>query len=227
MTITDTSQRQLRVVLVDDDPLVRTGLEGILSTAGDITVAGQAGDGHAAVDAVLRHAPDVVLMDIRMPRMDGLAATAALTRLPRAPKVVVLTTFDLDEYVFRALEAGAGGFLLKDASPQEIIAAVRAVAAGDAMLAPRVTTRLIAHFVGLHTDPRRADAQARLALLTPREREIVSAVAAGRSNSDIAGDMYLSEATVKTHLTRIFAKLDASNRVQVAMLAYDAGLTMS
>src|SRR5690606_11697814 len=169
----------------------------------------------------------VVLMDIRMPRMDGLAATAALTRLPRAPKVVVLTTFDLDEYVFRALEAGAGGFLLKDASPQEIIAAVRAVAAGDAMLAPRVTTRLIAHFVGLHTDPRRADAQARLALLTPREREIVSAVAAGRSNSDIAGDMYLSEATVKTHLTRIFAKLDASNRVQVAMLAYDAGLTMS
>ncbi len=219
--------RPTRVLLVDDDPLVRAGLSGILGNTDDITVVGEACDGNEAVDAVIRHVPDVALMDIRMPRMDGLAATAAVSRLPRAPRVVVLTTFDLDDYVFQALENGAGGFLLKDASPHEIASAVRVVAAGDSMLTPRVTTRLIGHFVGMRSQSRRTHAQERLGALTEREREIVTAVAAGRSNHDIAGHMYVSEATVKTHLTRIFAKLDADNRVQVAMLAYDAGLTTS
>ncbi|WP_134712335.1 response regulator transcription factor [Saccharomonospora xinjiangensis] len=214
----------LRVVLVDDDPLVRTGLAMILDSTPEIEVVGQASDGDEAVPLVNRHAPDVVVMDIRMSRMDGLAATAAVRALARPPKVLVLTTFDLDEYVFDALTAGANGFLLKESSPQEIIDAVRVVARGESMLSPRSTTQLIGHFVSLKANPRRREAAVKLSTLTDREREVVTAVAQGKSNAGIAEDLYMSEATVKTHITRTFAKLDVTNRVQLTIFAYEAGL---
>jgi DNA-binding NarL/FixJ family response regulator len=214
----------VRVLLVDDDPLVRTGLSMILGSTPDLEVVAQADDGDEAVQQVARHAPDVVIMDIRMRRMNGLAATAAVLAQPRAPKVLILTTFDLDEYVFEALAAGASGFLLKEGSPQEIIEAVRVVANGDAMLSPRTTKQLIGQFVAARANPRRARAQAKLELLSNREREIVTAVAQGKPNADIAAELFLSEATVKTHITRTFAKLDVSNRVQVTIFAYEAGL---
>ncbi|WP_158884728.1 response regulator [Amycolatopsis anabasis] len=212
------------MLLVDDDPLVRTGLSMILASTGDIVVVAEAGDGDEAVSKVTLHAPDVVLMDIRMRRMDGLAATAAVTALPRPPKVLVLTTYDLDEYVFDALGAGASGFLLKEGGPREIIDAVRVVAAGEAMLSPRATRKLIGQFVAARANPRRDRARAGLATLTEREREIVTAVARGKPNAEIAAELHLSEATVKTHITRIFAKLDAANRVQLTIFAYEAGL---
>ncbi|WP_329046351.1 response regulator transcription factor [Amycolatopsis sp. NBC_01488] len=214
----------VRVLLVDDDPLVRTGLSMILGSTPDLEVVAQAGDGDEAVQQVARHAPDVVIMDIRMRRMNGLTATAAVLAQPRAPKVLILTTFDLDEYVFEALAAGASGFLLKEGSPQEIIEAVRVVANGDAMLSPRTTKQLIGQFVAARANPRRARAQTRLELLSTREREIVTAVARGKPNADIAAELFLSEATVKTHITRTFAKLDVSNRVQLTIFAYEAGL---
>ncbi|MCT2583573.1 response regulator transcription factor [Actinophytocola gossypii] len=212
------------MLLVDDDPLVRTGLSMILGSAPDIVVVGEAGDGDEVVGQVAAHAPDVVLMDIRMRRMSGLAATAAVNALPRPPKVLVLTTYDLDEYVFDALTAGASGFLLKEGSPQEIIDGVRVVAAGEMMLSPRTTTQLIGHFVESRVNPRRERARTRLAALSDREREVVLRVAQGRSNAEIAADLYLSEATVKTHITRTFAKTDAANRVQLTIFAYEAGL---
>ncbi|MFC4084628.1 response regulator transcription factor [Amycolatopsis samaneae] len=212
------------MLLVDDDPLVRTGLSMILGSTGDITVVGQAGDGDEVVPKVTAHAPDVVLMDIRMSRMDGLTATAAVTALASPPKVLVLTTYDLDEYVFDALAAGASGFLLKEGSPQEIIDAVRVVADGEAMLSPRTTKKLIGHFVAARTNPRRAMARAGLRTLSEREREIVTAVARGKPNAEIAAELHLSEATVKTHITRVFAKLDVANRVQLTIFAYEAGL---
>ncbi|MEV6641739.1 response regulator transcription factor [Amycolatopsis sp. NPDC051371] len=214
----------VRVLLVDDDPLVRTGLSMILGSTSDLEVVAQAGDGDEAVQQVAQHAPDVVIMDIRMRRMNGLTATAAVLAQPRAPKVLILTTFDLDEYVFEALAAGASGFLLKEGSPQEIIEAVRVVANGDAMLSPRTTKQLIGQFVAARANPRRARAQAKLELLSNREREIVTAVAQGKPNADIAAELFLSEATVKTHITRTFAKLDVSNRVQLTIFAYEAGL---
>ncbi|WIV55621.1 response regulator transcription factor [Amycolatopsis nalaikhensis] len=214
----------VRVLLVDDDPLVRTGLSMILGSTNDISVVGEAGDGDEAVQQVARHAPDVVIMDIRMRRMNGLAATAAVLAQPRPPKVLILTTFDLDEYVFEALAAGASGFLLKEGSPQEIIEGVRVVANGDAMLSPRTTKQLIGQFVAARANPRRARAQGKLELLSGREREIVTAVARGKPNADIAAELFLSEATVKTHITRTFAKLDVSNRVQLTIFAYEAGL---
>jgi DNA-binding NarL/FixJ family response regulator len=214
----------VRVLLVDDDPLVRTGLSMILGSTPDIEVVAEAGDGDEAVHQVARHAPDVVLMDIRMRRMNGLAATAAVLAQPRPPKVLILTTFDLDEYVFEALAAGASGFLLKEGSPQEIIEGVRVVANGDAMLSPRTTKQLIGQFVATRTNPRRTRAQAKLELLSDRERQIVTAVARGKPNAEIAGELFLSEATVKTHITRTFAKLDVSNRVQLTIFAYEAGL---
>lgn len=215
---------QLRVLLVDDDPLVRTGLAMILGSAPDITVVGQAGDGDEAVGQVRAVAPDVVLMDIRMRRMDGITATAAVTKLPNAPKVLVLTTYDLDEYVFDALAAGAGGFLLKEGAPQEIIEAVRVVARGDVLLSPGTTRKLVGHFVAARANPRRQRALAKLDELSEREREVVTAVAQGKSNADIAGQLFLSEATVKTHITRTFAKLDVTNRVQLTIFAYEAGM---
>jgi DNA-binding NarL/FixJ family response regulator len=214
----------VRVLLVDDDPLVRTGLSMILGSAPDLEVVGEAGDGDEAVQQVARHAPDVVIMDIRMRRMNGLVATAAVLAQPRPPKVLILTTFDLDEYVFEALAAGASGFLLKEGSPQEIIEGVRVVANGEAMLSPRTTKQLIGRFVATHTNPRRARAQANLERLSDRERQIVTAVARGKPNADIAAELFLSEATVKTHITRTFAKLDVSNRVQLTIFAYEAGL---
>lgn len=214
----------LRVLLVDDDPLVRTGLAMILGSAPDIVVVGQAGDGDESVGAVRALTPDVVLMDIRMRRMDGIAATAAVTALPNAPKVLILTTYDLDEYVFDALAAGAGGFLLKEGSPHEIIDAVRVVAKGDVLLSPTTTRKLVGHFVAARANPRRLRALEKLGFLSEREREVVTAVAQGKSNADIAGELFLSEATVKTHITRTFAKLDVTNRVQLTIFAYEAGM---
>ncbi|WP_460399662.1 response regulator transcription factor [Actinophytocola sediminis] len=214
----------LRVLLVDDDPLVRTGLSMILASATDIVVVAEAGDGDEVVPQVNAHAPDVVIMDIRMRRMDGLAATAAVMAQPNPPKVLVLTTFDLDDYVFDALAAGASGFLLKEGSPQEIVEAVRIVARGEMMLSPRTTTKLIGHFVAARVNPRRRRAAGLLGSLSDREREVVVAVATGRSNAEIAAALFLSEATVKTHITRTFAKLDVTNRVQLTIFAYEAGL---
>jgi DNA-binding NarL/FixJ family response regulator len=217
----------IRVLVVDDDPLVRGALVMMLDGAEGICVVGEAGDGDEVVGQVAAHAPDVVIMDIRMRRMSGLAATAAVMTLPRPPKVLVLTTYDLDEYVFDALTAGASGFLLKEGSPQEIIDAVRVVASGEMMLSPRTTTTLIGHFVKTRINPRRERARSRLSALSDREREVVLRVAQGKSNAEIATELYLSEATVKTHITRTFAKIDATNRVQMTIFAYDAGLVMA
>jgi DNA-binding NarL/FixJ family response regulator len=213
-----------RVLLVDDDPLVRAGLAMILSSAEDLEVVGEAGDGADAVQAVRAHRPDVVLMDIRMPRLDGLAATEAVTALNPAPKVIVLTTFDLDDYVFRALGAGASDFLLKDTPPRELVHAVQVVANGDAMLSPAVTRRLITHFSANGAAGQQRAALDRLEVLTDREREVLVAVGRGLSNAEIGRQLFMSEATVKAHVSRVLTKLDLSNRVQVAILAHDAGL---
>ena len=214
----------IRVLLVDDDPLVRAGLRMILSSADDLSIVGEAGDGSEAVTAVHAHHPDVVLMDVRMPQLDGLSATAAVTALPSPPRVIVLTTFGLDDYVFRALEAGASGFLLKDTPPRDLISAVRVVAAGEAMLSPAVTRSVIGRFAGSSGDARRTAAVTRLEPLTDREREVLVAVGQGLSNADIGRRLFLSEATVKTHVSRLLLKLGCTNRVQVAILAHDAGL---
>jgi len=214
----------VRVLLVDDDPLVRAGLSMILSSDAGIEVVGEAPDGAVAVDRVVADRPDVVLMDIRMPRVDGLTATTRLTAMERPTKVLVLTTFDLDDYVFRALEAGASGFLLKDTPPRELVAAVKVVAAGEAMLSPTVTRTLIGHFAADGTQGRRQRALARLQVLTDRERDVLAAVGRGMSNAEVGRELFLSEATVKAHVSRLLLKLDATNRVQVAILAHDAGL---
>jgi DNA-binding NarL/FixJ family response regulator len=214
----------LRVLLVDDDPLVRAGLRVILSSAGDLVVAGEAADGAEAVTVVSAHRPEVVLMDVRMPGVDGITATERICALPNPPKVIVLTTFHLDEYVFGALRAGASGFLLKDTPPADIVHAIRLVAAGDAMLSPAVTRTLIGHFSADTAASRRAAAERSLQALTGREREVAIQVGCGHSNADIAGQLYMSEATVKAHISRILAKLNAANRVQVAIIVRDAGL---
>jgi DNA-binding NarL/FixJ family response regulator len=214
----------IRVLLIDDDPLVRAGLRMILSSAEDLAVVGEAGDGAQAVRAVQEHRPDVVLMDIRMPEVDGISATQRLRQLPQPPQVIVLTTFHLDEYVLRALRAGASGFLLKDTPPTDIIQAVRLVAAGEAMLSPAVTRTLLAHLGDSAVNERRAAATARLASLTGRERDVAVAIAAGASNAEIAAQLYLSEATVKAYVSRLLTKLDAANRVQIAILVHDAGV---
>lgn len=212
----------IRVLLVDDDPLVRAGLRMILSSADDLDVVGEAADGADAVDAVRADRPDVVLMDIRMPVMDGIAATTALRRLPSPPHVIVLTTFQADDHVMDALRAGADGFLLKDTAPAEIIQAVRLVAAGEAMLSPSVTRTLLSHLGDdAATDRRRLAAQ-RLTSLTEREREVATAVGSGASNAEIAASLYMSEATVKAHVSRLLTKLDVANRVQIAILVHDA-----
>jgi DNA-binding NarL/FixJ family response regulator len=213
----------IRVVLVDDEQLVRSGLRMILESAGDIEIVGEAADGADAVEQVRRHRPDVVLMDIRMPAMDGLTATRELTALPEPPKVIMLTTFELDEYVHAALSNGAVGFLLKDTPPRDLIQAVRTVVEGNAMLAPTVTRRLIAEFAA-RSSAQATAARRRLEALTEREREVVVAVARGLSNAEIGKRLYMSEATVKAHVSRILAKLDMTNRVQAAILVHDAGL---
>ncbi|MET0865671.1 MAG: response regulator transcription factor [Nakamurella sp.] len=213
-----------RILIVDDDALVRAGLTMILQSADDLEVVGEAADGSEVVEAVHRHRPDVVLMDIRMPRMDGLTATTAVRQLADPPKVIVLTTFDLDDFVFRALQAGAAGFLLKDTPPRELIAAVRVVAAGEAMLSPGVTKRLIGHFAADHRADRQRQAVARLTGLTDREREVLIEVGKGLSNSEIGRTLFMSEATVKAHVSRLLVKLAVGNRVQVAIAAHEAGL---
>jgi DNA-binding NarL/FixJ family response regulator len=215
----------IRVLLVDDDPLVRAGLSLMLGGAGDIEVVGAAGDGSEVPALVERLSPDVVLMDIRMPAVDGLTATEALRSRPQAPEVVLLTTFHADEQVLRALRAGAAGFVLKDTPPAEIVDAVRRVAAGAPVLSPAVTRQLI----GQVTEPdpgreRRARARALLAELGERERQVALAVGRGTSNADIAAELYMSLASVKTHVSRILARLGLNNRVQVALLTYDAGV---
>jgi DNA-binding NarL/FixJ family response regulator len=213
----------IRLLLVDDEELVRSGLRMILQSSGDIEVVAEAADGAQAVEQVRRHRPDVVLMDIRMPTLDGLAATRELAALPDPPKIMVLTTFELDEYVHTALRHGAVGFLLKDTPPRDLIQAVRTVAAGNAMLSPTVIKRLLAEFA-TRGGAQALRARQRLDALTEREREVVVAVAQGLSNAEIGRRLFMSEATVKAHVSRVLAKLGMSNRVQAAILAHDAGL---
>jgi DNA-binding NarL/FixJ family response regulator len=214
----------IRLLLVDDDPLVRAGLSFMLGGVDDIEIVGEAADGGEVEALVDRTHPDVVLMDIRMPSVDGLTATERLRGRQNAPQIVVLTTFHADEQVLRALRAGAAGFVLKDTPPAEIIDAVRRVAAGDPVLSPTVTRQLMAHAAGTAADTRRARARERIAALGDREREVAVAVGRGLANAEIAGGLFMSVATVKTHVSRILAKLDLNNRVQIALLAYDAGL---
>jgi DNA-binding NarL/FixJ family response regulator len=212
----------IRVLLVDDDALVRAGLAMMLDGAHGIEVVGEAGDGDQVPAAVDLHHPDVVLMDLRMPRVNGIVATRRLRARTRPPEVIVLTTFDTDENVLRALRAGAGGFLLKDCPPAEIVAAVQRVAAGEPMLSPQITRRLmdrVAEQAGAYEQTRRA-----LARLTPRERDVVIEVGQGRSNAEIGDDLNMSVPTVKAHVSRILIKLELNNRTQIALLAHDAGL---
>lgn len=212
-----------RVLIVDDEHLVRSGLRMILESTDDLVVVGEAGDGADAVQAVQRDRPDVVLMDVRMPRVDGLEATRRVLELAEPPRVIVLTTFDLDDYVMRSLQAGATGFLLKDTPPAELIQAVRVVAGGEAMLSPTVTRRLIRHFAD-GSSGKQDHALAKTRLLTDRESEVLLEVARGRSNAEIGRALFMSEATVKAHVSRLLTKLDLNNRVQIAILAHDAGL---
>ncbi|MFD3660310.1 response regulator [Streptomyces sp. NPDC058659] len=220
----------IRLIIVDDDPLVRAGLTLMLGGAEDLEIVGEGADGREVPELVDRLAPDVVLMDIRMPHVDGLTATERLRALPGAPEVVVLTTFHADEQVLRALRAGAAGFVLKDTPPAEIVAAVRRVAAGDPVLSPAVTRQLMSHVAAEADRPhrreesRRAALAARLAELAVREREVAVAVGRGRSNAEIAAELYMSVPTVKTHVSRVLAKLGLNNRVQIALLVHDAGL---
>ena len=222
--MTTTGARPIGVLIVDDDPLVRAGLVMMLSGAPDIRVVAEASDGSQVLDLVDRYAPDVALMDIRMPTMDGLAATEVLRARHQAPEVIILTTFDADEHVLRALRAGAAGFVLKDTPPAEIVEAVRRVAQGQPVLSPAVTRRLIARVADPDQQRRRSHARDRLALLNNREREVAVAVAQSRSNAEIGALLYLSVPTVKTHVSSILAKLDLNNRVQIALLVHDAGL---
>ena len=214
----------IRVLLADDDALVRSALSMMLAGTDDIRVVAEVADGDEVAAAVDAYRPDLVLMDIRMPRMDGLAATEQLRTREDAPSVIVLTTFDADDHVLRALRAGASGFLLKDTPPPEILKAVRLVAAGEAMLSPTVTRRLLAHVAGGGADTRKTDALGLLERLTDREREVAVAIGAGKSNAEIAATLYMSVATVKAHVSRLLTKLELNNRVQIALLVHDAGL---
>lgn len=214
----------IRLLLVDDDPLVRAGLSFMLGGADDLEIVGEGADGSEVEALVDRTHPDVVLMDIRMPTVDGLVATERLRGREEAPQVIVLTTFHADEQVLRALRAGAAGFVLKDTPPAEILHAVRRVAAGDPVLSPAVTRQLMEQAAGAGPDTRRAGARTRVAALNDREREVAVAVGRGCSNAEIAAGLFMSVATVKTHVSRILAKLNLNNRVQIALLTYDAGL---
>jgi len=212
----------ISILLADDQPLLRRGFRMILEAEPDLTVTAEAGDGAEAVDLTRRHAPDVVLMDIRMPGTDGIEATRRITAAHPDVRVLVLTTFDLDEYAFGALRAGASGFLLKDVRPAELVAAIRTVAAGDAVVSPRVTRRLLEEYAQVL--PPSGDQYPQLAALTDREREVLVEVARGLSNAEIAASLYVSEATVKSHVGRILSKLALRDRVQVVVLAYESGL---
>jgi DNA-binding NarL/FixJ family response regulator len=225
----------IRVLLVDDQSLLRAGFRSLMNAVPDLEVVGEAGDGDEAVRTAAQTRPDVVLMDVQMPRADGLAATTRITADPRLAhtKVIVLTTFELDEYVFGALKAGAAGFLLKDIEPEELLDAVRLVHAGQALLAPQVTKRLIEAYVDAQVAPEPspvvgtvdgAGAGAAVAELTHRERDVLTLVAAGLSNTEIAAHLVLSPLTVKTHVSRVLAKLDARDRAQLVVIAYETGV---
>ena len=215
----------IRVLLVDDQSLLRMGFRLILEAEPDMEVVGEAGDGASGVSMASALHPDVVLMDVRMPGMDGIKATASIIEAGPASKVLILTTFDLDQYVFAGLKAGASGFMLKDAPPAELLAAIRTVAGGDAVLAPTTTRRLIDQFAPLLPDPgKQQDRDAMLSKLTDRERTVFAEVAAGRSNREIATELHLSEGTVKIHVGRILTKLGLRDRVQAVVLAYESGL---
>lgn len=215
----------IRVLLVDDDPLVRAGLTMIIASADDIHVVGEAADGEQVVEAVRAHYPDVVLMDIRMPNLDGIRATARVRTLAEPPEVLVLTTFEADAYVLDALRAGASGFLLKDTPPTLILEAIRQVASGVPSLSPSAARTIIGHVTRDDGgDDRNAAARAALAQLSDREREVAVQVGRGMSNAEIGAALFLSEATVKAHVSRLLTKLDLNNRVQIAMLAHDAGM---
>jgi DNA-binding NarL/FixJ family response regulator len=216
----EVTDRPVRVLLVDDDDLVRAGLRMMLDGATGIAVVGEAADGADVPDAIAAHAPDVVLLDLRMPRVDGLTALSRLRARPRPPEVIVLTTFDSDENVLRALRLGASGFLLKDSPPARIAEAVRRVADGDPVLSPSVTRRLMDR-VGARAGAGER-ARAALATLSPREREVALAVARGQTNAEIGAALFMSVATVKAHLTNVLTKLGATNRTQVALLVHDA-----
>jgi DNA-binding NarL/FixJ family response regulator len=217
----------IRVLLADDQALLRTGFRMILHAQADLEVVGEAVDGADAVRLARALQPDVVLMDVRMPVLDGIQATAALTAQGSGTRVLILTTFDLDEYAFAGLRAGASGFLLKDVPPAELASAIRAVAAGDAVVSPRITRQLLdrfsAHLPGPAAEPGGPD-RGRLATLTDREREVFGEVARGHTNAEVAGRLHLSEATVKTHLTRVLSKLGLRDRVQIVIFAYEHGL---
>jgi DNA-binding NarL/FixJ family response regulator len=212
----------VRVLVVDDQALVRAGFRMILEAHDDMDVVGEAADGRQAVALARAHAPDVILMDVRMPGMDGIEATRAVVAEQPATRVLVLTTFDLDEYVYDALRAGASGFLLKDVPADQLADGIRLVAQGEALLAPSATRRLIHEFA--RTSPARRDPPPAMAELTPRELEVFRLIARGRSNAEIAGELFVGETTVKTHVTRILMKLGVRDRVQAVVLAYESGI---
>jgi len=213
----------MKVVIADDQALVRAGLRMILESQADIEVVAEAGDGEEALAACTQHHPDVVLMDVKMPRLNGLEALRRLARAGDSTKVLILTTFDLDEYVFAGLRAGASGFLLKDTPPADIVRAVRAVAAGEPMLSPTITRRLIGHVRDSEAGDRKRHAREQLDRLTEREREVAVAIGQGKPNAEISRELYMSVATVKAHVSRVLEKLELNNRVQIALLAHDAG----
>jgi DNA-binding NarL/FixJ family response regulator len=215
----------IRVLIVDDDALVRSALSMLLAASPDIAVVGEATDGGEVMQAVAERRPDVVLMDIRMPAMDGLAATELVRAHDEPPEVLVLTTFEADDSVLRALRAGASGFLLKDTPPTDLIRAIRTVAAGEPTLSPAITRRLIGHVTDSEVDERKRHAREQLERLTDREHEVAIAIGLGKSNAEISRELYMSIATVKAHVSRILEKLQFNNRVQIALLAHDAGQT--
>jgi DNA-binding NarL/FixJ family response regulator len=220
---TSTGDRPVRVLLADDQPLLRTGFRMVLGTEPDLDVVGEAGDGAEAVELARRLLPDVVLMDIRMPRLDGVAATRAIVEARLPVRVLILTTFDLDEYVVGALRAGASGFLAKDVPAEDLLAAIRTVAAGEAVVAPRILKRLLDRFAESLPDPS-ATPPRTLEVLTDREREVLVQVARGLSNGEIAQELRVSETTVKTHVGHVLTKLGLRDRVQAVVLAYETGL---
>jgi len=217
------TDRPLRVLIVDDDDLMRTGLRAVLSSDDTIEVTGEAADGREAVELTRQHTPDVVLMDVRMPHLDGIAATRELTGAVPEVRVLILTTFEDDDYVFGALTAGASGFLLKRTRPEQLIEAIHTVAAGDSLLSPSVTRTVIDRMAAA-APPDPAAAEQRLRGLTARERDVLRLVARGRSNLEIATDLFVEESTVKTHMKRILAKLDLRDRAQAVIVAYETGL---
>lgn len=223
MTVDDTRSRPIRVLLADDQPLLRTGFRMVLGAEPDLDVVGEAGDGVQAVDLARRLLPDVVLMDVRMPKLDGIAATRTIVESRLPVRVLILTTFDLDEYVVGGLRAGASGFLAKDVAADDLVAAIRTVAAGEAVVAPRILRWLLDRFAGVLPDPSTAP-PAVLGVLTDREREVLVQVARGLSNAEIARALSVSETTIKTHVGHVLTKLGLRDRVQAVVLAYESGL---